>query len=382
MSKKQEILRKVIITTIITVTLSHFFVLIPLDFGFFSSNKSGKIEQFDVYTDLIKRSDDIAYDDKIVVVTIPDKAGRAELTKALNLLAECQPAAIAMDIYLKDRKDVETDSLLTEAIKKNHNLILPCFTDKNQDTVPYLVKPGTLGTGRGFVNLDNQGEENAIIRTFKPYHINGNDTLRSLALEAVKLIYPEKLVKLDSRNSSHEYINYMRFLSCYNYTEIPYFRNELEDKIIILGMETAEDTHHTPIGSKLSGLKVHAYIASTVLMEDYIDRPPMWITTILTIIILALFSFLQVMYAMRYGRFAGFLVRSSTYVFFFAFLITGFIVFYEYSLYIDSVRLLLGVAFAPWSMDFYYIMEALYRKLKKKIENLINHYNNDINTFN
>lgn len=382
MSKKQEILRKVIITTLIAVTFSKFLVLIPLDFGFFSSNKSGKIEQFDVYTDLIKRSDDIAYDSKIAVVTIPDKAGRAELAKALNLLAECQPAAIAMDIYLKGEKDAETDSVLIEAIKRNRNLILPCFTNKNQDTIPFLIKPGTLGTGRGFVDLDNLGEDNAIIRTFIPHHINGEDTIRCLALEAVKRVYPEKIKKLDERKSAHEYINYMRYLSCYSYTEIPYFKDELEDKIIILGMETAEDTHHTPIDSKLSGLKVHAYTASTVLMEDYIERPPVWFTTVITFFIIALFAYLQVMYAMRFGRFAGFLVRSSTYIFFFAFLITGFIVFYEYSLYIDSVWLLLGVAFAPWSLDLYYIMEALYHKLRKRIENKINQYNNDINSFN
>lgn len=382
MNNKQDILRKVIIITLISVTFSKFLVLIPLDFEFFSSNKSGKIEQFDIYTDLIKRSDDIAYDNKIAIVTIPNKAGRAELAKTLNMLAECKPAAIAMDIYLKGQKDTETDSILIEAIKRNHNLILPCFTDKNQDTVPYLIKPGTLGTGQGFVNLDNQGEENAIIRTFIPYHINGQDTMRCLALEAVRRVYPEKIHTLDARNSNHEFINYMRYISCYNYTEIPYFKDELEDKIVILGMETAEDTHHTPIDSKLSGLKVHAYAASTVLMEDYIERPPVWFTTIITFFIIALFSYLQVIYAMRFGRFAGFLVRTSTYIFFFAFLVTGFIIFYEYSLYIDSVWLLLGVAFAPWSMDFYYIIEALYHKLKKKIENKINQYNNDINTFN
>lgn len=382
MSRKQEILRKVVITTLITVTFSKFIVLIPLDFGFFSSNKSGKIEQFDIYTDLIKRSDNIAYDSKIAIVTIPDKAGRAELAKTLNLLAECQPAAIAMDIYLNGEKDFKTDSMLIDAIKKNDNLILPCFTDKNVDTIPYLVKPGMFGTGSGFVNLDSRGEENAIIRTFIPHHVNDGDTVRCLALEAVKRVYPEKISKLDERKSSHEYINYMHYLSCYSYTEIPYLKNELKDKIIVLGVETAEDVHHTPIDSKLSGLKVHAYAASTVLLEDYISCPPEWLTTIVTLLILALFAYLQVIYALYCGRFAGFLVRTSTYVFFFAFLITGFIMFYEYSLYIDSVWLLLGVAFMPWSLDFYYIMEALYGKLKNKLDNKLKNYNNDINTFN
>ena len=381
MSKKKEIFYKVLITTLIAITLSKFLVLIPLDFGFFLSNKSREINQFDVYTDMIKRSDDIAYDDKVVVISLPNKAGREELTLALNMLAECEPAAIAMDIYLKEKTDTETDSLLIEAIKRSKNLILPCFTDKDKDTMQYLVKPGEYGTHCGFVNLHND-DNNEIIRSFVPMHISSNDTMRSLALEAVRLVYPEKIAKLDARKKSHDYINYMHYLSCYNYAEIPYFTDKLKGKIVILGKETSEDIHYTPIDSKLSGHKIHAYTASTVITEDYIEQAPTWFTTIITFAILTLFAYLQVMYAMKYGRFAGFLVRSSTYIFFFAFLTTGFILFYEYSMYIDSVWLLLGVAFCPWSLDLYYIMEALCKKTKAKIVNKISNYNNDINRFN
>lgn len=374
-NNKSEIFKRVVSATIIAILFSKFLVLIPLDFGFFSSNKSGKINQFDIYTDLIKRSDNITYEDNIVIVTIPEKAGRLELTDALNLLAECEPAAISMDIYLKGKTDSVTDSRLIEAIKKNKNLILPCFIDKNNDTIPFLVKPGTSGTEKGFVNLDCQDGENSIIRTFVPHYLSGSDTLHCLALEAVKLVYPEKIQILKKRNSSHEFINYMRDISSFSYTEIPYFKEKFKDKIIILGKESAEDTHHTPINNKLSGLKIHAYIASTVLMEDYIDRAPLWLVTALTILISLLFSYLSVLYAMRYGRFAGFLVRTSTYAFFFAFLISGFIIFYEYSYYVDSVWLLLCVAFSPWSLDIYYILDAIYNKIKKKINNMINDSN-------
>ena len=74
-------------------------------------------------------------------------------------------------------------------------------------------------------------------------------------------------------------------------------------------------------------------------------------------------------------KFAGFLVRLSTYVFFFIFLAFGFIIFHEYSLYIESVWCLLGVIFSPWAMDIYILLEAGITKLTEKLNNKINNNN-------
>lgn len=374
MNKKLKIFNQVLIVTLIAYTFAKCLIMIPLDFGFFSSNKSGKINQFDIYSDLIKRSDNITYDENIVIITIPEKSGRKELAQALDMLAECNPAAIALDIHLDGKKDEATDSLLIEAIRKNHNVVLPGFIDKNNDSIPFLVTPGEEGTKEGFVNLDNQDDGNGIIRTFIPYHVKDQDTLYCLALEAVKLICPEKIEKLKQRGIEHEYINYMRDFSCYNYTEIPHFVNEIEGKIVVLGAEPESDTHFTPIDPKLSGMKIHAYAASTVMMEDYINRLPTWLINIITFLILGLFSFLQIFYAIRARKFAGFLVRLSTYIFFFTFLALGFVIFHEYSLYIESVWCLLGVIFAPWALDIYILLEAFITKLRDKI-NTNNNYN-------
>lgn len=375
MQSKTKIFFKVIIVTLIAFTFAKCLVMIPLDFGFFSSNKSGKTNQFDIYSDLIKRSDNITYDDSIVIVSLPEKAGRAELAETMNMLADCNPAAIAMDIHLDGEKDAAIDSLLIASIKKNKNVIIPSFPDKNPDSLKFLIHPGNANIKHGIVNLDNQGEENGIIRTFLPYYLNGQDTLYCIALEAIKFLYPEKIEKLKQRGNDHEYINYMKEFSCYNYTEIPHFADEIAGKIVILGAETADDVHYTPIDSKLSGLKIHAYAASTVMMEDYINRPPTWLINVITFIILGLFSYLQVLYSIRAGKFAGFLVRLSTYLFFFIFLVLGFIIFHEYSLYIETVWCLLGVIFSPWAQDIYILLEAFI----SKINNRINQNTNNIN---
>ena len=375
MSNKGKIFNKVLIVTFIAFTFAKCLVMIPLDFGFFSSNKSGRINQFDIYTDLISRSGDIAYDENIAIVTLPSTAGRIELAKALNMLAKCEPAAIAMDIHLDGEKDAKIDSTLLIAIRNNKNLIIPCFTDKNQDSIKFLQRPEENGVGCGYVNLDNIDEENGIIRTFTPYQIMGNDTVYCLAIEAVKRIYPEKVEKLIQRGNKHEYINYMRDFSCYNYSEIPHFTNELKGKIIVLGQESVTDVHPTPIDAKLSGMKIHAYAASTVMMEEYINHPPVWTINVITFLILMLFSYLSVIYAIHLTKFAGFLVRLSTYVFFFIFLVFGFIIFHEYSLYIESVWCLLGVIFSPWAMDIYILLEAGITKLTEKLNNKINNNN-------
>ena len=370
MTPKVRILVKIIVVTIISMTFLKFFVMIPLDFGFFFSNKSEKINQFDVYSDLIEGSDEVVYDNLIKVVTLPSTSGREELTDVLNLLAEYEPAAIAIDIHLKGEKDVYVDSLLIEAIKRNKNVVLPYFADKKQDTVPLLIKPGEYGTRSGFVDLDHSGELNPVIRSFVPYHVMGSDTMRCIALEALRLVYPEKIEKLDQRKTSKEYINYMRYISSYSSTEMPYFADEFKGKIVIVGVASSDDQHRTSITSKLYGVMIHAYAASTVYMEDYIDSLPYDVMVISTILILGLFCYLQILYAMKYGRFAGFLVRTSTYLFFFIFLILDFLVFNEYSLYVDSASLLLGIIFLPWALDLYNIIEAFCMKIRnKKIKN-------------
>lgn len=376
MSERNYTILKVAIVTLCTIVLSKSMVMIPLDFSFFSSSKSGSINQFDIYTDIISRSGNLEWEENVVVVTIPEKAGRAELATALSLLAECQPATISVDIHLEGRRDAEVDSMLIAAVGENSNVIFPCFTDKLQDTTQFFLQTGEYGISRGYVNLDNFGKENAIMRTFTPYYVNGNDTIYSLSLEAVRRIFPEKVERLKQRNISHEYINYMREIPCFNYKDIPVFADEIMGKIVLLGCDAQYDTHRTPISSKLLGLKVHAYTASTVINEAYIDCPPAWATNLITVFTLAIFTFLSILYGRKLPRFTGFLVRSTTYVSFFVFLILGFIIFNEYMLYIDSAWFLVAIAFAPWTLDFYNIIETLVKKIKRKLT----HKNNNLNT--
>ncbi len=368
MDNKKYIILKILIVTLITVVLSKSMVMIPLDFSAFSSNNSGSINQFDIYTDILSRSGDIEYEDNVVVVTIPERAGRAELAEALSLLAQCQPATISVDIHLEGKRDAEVDSMLLVAVGENENVIFPCFTDKLQDTTGFFIQTGEYGISRGYVNLDNFGKENAVMRTFTPYYVDGNDTIYSLSLEAVRRIFPEKVERLKQRKVDHDFINYMREIPCFNYKDIPIFADEITGKIVLLGCDAQYDTHRTPINSRLLGLKVHAYTASTVINEAYIDRPATWVTTLITILTLGVFSFLSILYVIKTPKFAGFFTRSTTYLSFFTFLILGFIVFYEYNLYIDSAWFLIGIAFAPWSLDLYNFIETMITKLKKRIK--------------
>ena len=183
---------KVLIVAIVTISLSRGLTYIPLSVSFFASTSVADINQFDIYSDLQHAQGIMPYDNSITVVTLPHGSTRYELAQTLMMLSECKPAAIAVDIDLVGEKDPEIDDMLREAIMANKNVVFPCKIDCLDDTSRFFTDAASLGITRGYTNLDTRNRDNAVIRSFTSFYVDTltHDTIFSLPLQAVRLVYP------------------------------------------------------------------------------------------------------------------------------------------------------------------------------------------------
>ena len=355
---------KVITVTLITVGLSRMITYVPLNVSFFASSSITDINQFDIYSELQQSQGIMPFENKVVVVTLPHNASRYELAEALFMLADCNPAAISVDIDLSGEKDAEIDSLLKEAIRANHNVVFPCKLDCLADTAEFFANAAELGISRGYSNLDNRDRDNAVIRSFTPFFINGTDTIFSLPLQAVRQIYPEKVKELIKRGHKHEYINFLVDITTIPYNEIPDWADMLKYAIVMLGVDTQADLHRSSIDMQMLGLNLHAYAASTVIGSRYINSLPPILTEIIILSVIILFVYYNIFFVRLFSRTSGFFVRTSTYILFFTLMILSYVIFAEYSIYLDCGWFLLAIAFAPWALDTYNICNIACEKIR------------------
>ena len=358
---------KVLIVAIVTISLSRGLTYIPLSVSFFASTSVADINQFDIYSDLQHAQGIMPYDNSITVVTLPHGSTRYELAQTLMMLSECKPAAIAVDIDLVGEKDPEIDDMLREAIMANKNVVFPCKIDCLDDTSRFFTDAASLGITRGYTNLDTRNRDNAVIRSFTSFYVDTltHDTIFSLPLQAVRLVYPEAIETLKSHKSSREYINFMVEYLTISYEEIPDWSDAITGSIVLLGLDTQADVHRTSISEQTLGLKIHAYTASTVIREAYIKEVAKWATEVFGFIMIALFISLNIFYGRRFPRAGGFLVRTTTYTLFFSLLISSFVLFMERAVYSDCGWFLLAIAFCPWAIDIYTLLQILADKIKQ-----------------
>src|SRR5258708_18063055 len=152
----------------------------------------------DAYDFLFKRNPAAPIKTQAIVVGIDDatfsamggpRRMRPILTKALLLIAEGQPKAVAIDILLHDQgrepADIAEDTALAGAIRKNRNVILPTNLDGDrwEDPAPVFVPPGGV---LGHIKAD-VGSSDGVTRQIPLSQSAGRRRSWALALEAFRI---------------------------------------------------------------------------------------------------------------------------------------------------------------------------------------------------
>lgn len=357
---------KVLVVAVVTISLSRMLVYVPLSVSFFASSGVADINQFDIYSDLQHSQGMMPYEDSIVMVTLPEGSGRYELAEALLMLSECEPAAIAVDVELRGEKDPDIDGMLIDAFKACKNVVVPCKADCLDDTTLFFANPRELGIKWGYTNLDTRGRDNAVIRSFTTFYVDTNtcDTIYSLPLQALKLVSPGRVRELVSHHTSREYINFTVDFLTLSYEEIPDWAEELKGAIVMLGVDTRRDVYRTSIETRMLGLKIHAYTATTVLRGDYIRPLGNWVAEAFAFVVISLFVALNIYFSRHFPRAGGFMVRTTNYILFFSLLISSFVLFAERAVYSDCGWFLMAIAFCPWATDIYTLLHIFVSKIE------------------
>jgi CHASE2 domain-containing sensor protein len=234
-------------------------------------------------------------DTNIVVVNI-GHLKRDSLGLMIKKINEQNPRVIGFDVFLKERKDNYSDSVLRAALEQTKNLVV-------------AGNPGSTGINKYFGNFKsayiNINGENATstARTFCPFTENSGSLDTSFSAKILSIASPDAFNKLTSRHKEIENIHYrgdyekFRTFSEKEIFDSFYDLSVLKNKIVLLGycgeangsITDVEDAHFTPVNPSITGrsypdmygVYIHANIISMMLNEDYVDHLPLWLAWLL-----------------------------------------------------------------------------------------------------
>jgi CHASE2 domain-containing sensor protein len=297
---------------------------IPLNLGILNPIKLG-LKDFDfndMYYSKVGNQQLSPIDSNIVVINI-GMADREGIAAIIDKTASYQPKVMGLDVMFEGPRDPHKDSLLTETIKRNKNLVLA--TKYQEDSSHKLVAAGnffkTDSTLFGYVNFP-YNDDKSTIRAYYPFKKDEKDehlVLPSFSSELIRQYNPEAYEAIKHKIDKQVIINYTRKVTDrklqYQVLDAEAVLGDAIDSSAIKGRiallayfnpspTDIEDKKFTPMNEKyagksvpdMNGILIHANIISMVLEHNFIKKVPLW----LTILIAVLVCWLHMSFFVRY----------------------------------------------------------------------------------
>ena len=229
----------------------------------------------DMYFEM-HRSDNIAYDDDIVIVDMTEVSARDTIAQALVDIKSCRPKVLVVDlIFANQNFDPMDDVALVNAIEGGDNLLLSCkLTDysPSQDVFRSCLRSFFSNSGTYEWAYSNvlQKWAGSCIREMTMYQ-QLNDTIMYSLPYLAACQYQGKSPQRESMNVRKIMYDDTDFITIKS-NEVLQHASLLKDKLVIFGTVHEEaDMHITPIG-KMPGAKVLAYSALTCLKHGQVKQ--------------------------------------------------------------------------------------------------------------
>lgn len=290
-----------------TIAVFVFLILlgmIPINFYVLNPMKMA-LKDFDfndvAYAKLGKGEDEQI--DRRIVVVNTGHLDRAEIGFLIEKVNTYQPKVIGLDIFFKDAKEVDKDSILRDAFKQTKNLVAVSvgYWDDHKFNIRENHFDDVVAK-RGYANLI--GEEIGTIRYYSPFEEVDHKKYPQITSAIVKEFDNTAYEKLVKRGKHEDVINYSRKINQYQVFEPEDLfmdnvdSNIIKGKIVLLGYinldpNDVEDKKFTPMNDKfagkaipdMNGVIVQANILSMVLDGNYIKKMPKWVAWIVAVII-------------------------------------------------------------------------------------------------
>lgn len=297
------------IITFYVFVLIGLLSLVSLNLHFLNPFSHG-IRDYEI-TDIVysrMRDEQIKMEDRIVIVntSLPD---RLQLAQMLRRIAAAQPKVIGMDVFLSQRKEPYSDSLLQASIKQFDNLVLASKLENYREDIDQFQAISGVDSffsqyaSTGFVNFPST--ETRTIRYFSPSEETAEGPAFSFATEIARLYHPEAVNKLLKRQKELEAIHYTVTANSFLQFEPENIldttvdlRPLLRDKIVLMGYSSNEngdcpllDKFYTPLNPRYTGrsdpdmygVAIHANIIKMILDKKYISKVPDWLSLLLAL---------------------------------------------------------------------------------------------------
>ncbi len=274
-SERLATIPKALGITVLAFILSMFFA-VPFNAITTAVIKSPEENDFrmtDLYAQLADHRGVKKYDDRIILVDI-GIGGRTDIATLLNEINEAAPKAVGLDVNFQDPGD-EGDQLLMDAVAMTDNLVLAqtvavdtVAVDKDLfkiESRPFFDRM-LDGLNYGVVTWPSDSPDSRI-REYRVDFPAVGDTLTSFSAALAELYAPGSIAAFRSHNEQFGIIDFpSRGFPVIPAGELADRLTELTGKIVIVGaMNDFDDTHGTPVASRMPGMQIHAHITANLL---------------------------------------------------------------------------------------------------------------------
>lgn len=342
-------------------------------------DESGDVPMSNIYLKINSKKEQTRLNTNITFVDIDLCKDRLEIAQLIEQIDALQPKVIGLDVFFRNRKEPEIDTILENVLRKCENLTIAAILDAEQrhDNDKYnrchhnfFVAQKDDNFTEGFINLDSDGS--SAVQTFTPKLFlqkeTSLDTLYCFAVQIVRLYDETAYQKLLQRTKNFEIIHFQPFVfHTINKNEIADNGEYITDKIVLIG-SLSEDRHKTPINTKMHGIEIHAQIISTIIEEKYIDRLDNIWTKLITALLCYLFSIFCCFATIKFKKGVGFLIKLAQVAFLLLVFFAGYYLFNRYSIDITYTRSMMVIGIMIMIVDVYYFGIAFGRKYMSKIK--------------
>lgn len=321
---------KVSVHSFCIVVLSILFCqYIPFDFS--NMPNFGAVQDMDItdFYNAVANSRNVAQLDTNVVIVDIGQSTREQIAESIEIINECEPKAIGLDVTFVGNKDPQQDLRLVETIVSTPNLVVS--TDFNGDLCSFFedLLPSTQ---KGFANL---GDEGTVIRQYFPSFPRGSDSIYSFAFQMLRVSGAGQKVAEKQNIGDDNYIIYpSKEFNTFTFDSIRERGDELTNKyVLIASISEKEDTHITPIDQRMNGVKIHAYILSSMLSTERITKANPWLQWIISIFVVFLLIYARVCFMLSSNSTGDILVRILQLFVVWAFVYSCYLLYIHYYIY-------------------------------------------------
>lgn len=337
--------------TYISGSLLHYYIS---DMSILRRSDEGSTHQFyDIFASFANNSLSKRLSQNIVVLNTDD-CSRTDIIDAVEQIQMYSPRIIGIDI---DFKESGTDPERLQNVLNRKNILLVKGFDPNLDAFYNLSFFDEMMDNASYAvaNLDIK-QPWGVIRTYPTSFSSDVDTIDSYCMALAKSQLQDKNVVSSSQSR----------LINFNHVEIPVINAKmitdslgnadpdlLYNKIVLFGdIRNTRDTYLTPVGP-LAGVMIHAFSAETIIDQSFIHISKI-ASNFIAICISFIFVLLLYFVKTKCGNFAEIITRCFQILLMSAFVILGFLLYYNSQVYIDFSITVIMLGLSAFFFDLLY----------------------------